>query len=55
MCLISTTKLTITLFGYVTPCGPLKDAEDLEETAASLVSTESNILPDYTASHPVTD
>ena len=47
--------MTITLFSYVTTCGPVKVAEDLEETAASLVSAEGNILPDYTASHPVTD
>jgi hypothetical protein len=47
--------MTVTLFWNVTPCGPVKVAAELEETAASLFRTVGNILPDYTASHPVTD
>jgi len=55
MCLIYTLQLTINLFWYVTPCGPVKVTEDVEETAASLVNIEGNILPGYTTSHIVTD
>jgi len=39
----------------VTPYSPVNVAEDLEEAAASLVTTEGNIPPDYTTSHSVTD
>jgi hypothetical protein len=38
-----------TLFWYVTPCGPVKFAEDLEKTAASLVNIEGNVLSNCTA------
>ena len=55
MCLTYTSQLTITLFWYVTPCGQVKVAEDVEETAAPLVNIEYNILPDYTSPHLVTD